>query len=86
MSLISLGILYTVTLIRIFYGSGSDKGMLVKISKVVETLLHPLQLSVDLSWPENIKNINDHSLLRVFDHCSKPNSVVMRLSLSGFSM
>ena len=70
----------------IFCGSGKDSGILVKMSNVVETLLQPLQLRVDFSCPENIKNMNDHSLLRVLDHCSSPSSVMTLLSLSGFSM
>lgn len=86
MSLISFGILYTVALIKIFCGSGKDNGMFVNISKVVDTLLHPLQLRVDFSYPEKRKKIKDHSLLKQLDHCSKPSSFIALLSLSGFSM
>jgi hypothetical protein len=40
-----------ITFIIILDGSGSDSGMLVNRSNVVDTLLHYLQLRVDLNYP-----------------------------------
>ena len=40
---------------RILEGSGSESGMLVKVSKVIDTLSQVWQLRVDLSYPKKRK-------------------------------
>lgn len=71
---------------KIFDGSGRETGMLVKLSKVIDTLLHVWQLRVDLSCPVNIKKMKDQSRRRAFDQFSRPSSRMSRLSESGFSV
>lgn len=80
-----MGNRYTIMFSRTLDGSGRDKGILVKLSNVMETLSHVWQLSVDFSWPKKRKKIKDQSLLKEFDHDSKPRSITFRLSELGFS-
>jgi hypothetical protein len=61
--------------------------MLVKLSKVIDTLLHVWQLRVLFSCPKNIKKRKDQSLLRALLQFSRANSTTFLSGLySGFSM
>lgn len=73
-------------LIRIFEGSGNERGIEVKLSKVIDSFPHVLHFNEDLSCPWNRKNMNDQSLLSMFDQTCKPSSFSSRLSESGFSI
>lgn len=85
-SLISYGNLYTTILIRILLGSGRLRGMLVKLSKVTDTLSHVWQFNVLFNYPKNMKKTNDQSRRRALDQDSRAISMLSRLSESGFSM
>ena len=60
--------------------------MLVNVSNVVEVFLQVMHSIVERICPLNKKNINDQSLLKLFDHDSSPNSSKSLPMLSGFSM
>lgn len=68
-------------LTRIFDGSGRLRGILVKLSKVIETLLQVWQLRVLFNYPKNMKNMKDQSLLSELDQVSRAKSVTFRSGL-----
>ena len=73
-------------LIRILEGSGKERGMDVKLSKVIDSFPQVWHFNEDLSCPWNRKKMKDQSLLSMFDQTCNPSSFSSRLSESGFSM
>lgn len=73
-------------LIRILEGSGKERGMDVKLSKVIDSFPQVWHFNEDLSCPWNRKKMKDQSLLSMFDQTCKPISFSSRLSESGFSI